>query len=116
MPGIPNPPGLDYARLARTFELLAEHEERQAKGRRLAKTKHEELHKLLAAKGGHVYGGRIPMNDAEHAAVDRLLNRHGGQGFLTRRDPGNTGPVLVHVGDTVYEVAADGRAKKKAVV
>jgi hypothetical protein len=54
--------------------------------------------------------GRIPLNQKEHNTVEKLLA--GGTGGLTRRDPGNTGPVVVHTPDAVYEVAANGRTKK----
>jgi hypothetical protein len=54
--------------------------------------------------------GRIPLNEQEHNTVERLLA--GAAGALTRRDPGNTGPVIVHTRDAVYEVGATGRAKK----
>lgn len=40
--------------------------------------------------------GRIPMSDDEHAALKALLAKHGGEGVtLTRRDPGDSGPLLV---------------------
>lgn len=62
--------------------------------------------------------GRIPLTDAEHAAVNQLLAKHPEIAVsLTRRDPGETGPVLVHVGDDSYQVSAAGRIKKlKATV
>ncbi len=52
---------------------------------------------------------RIPMTEAENAAVDALIEKHGDelQGF-TRRDPGDTGPLLVHAGEDTYEIAEDG--------
>ncbi len=58
---------------------------------------------------GMVQEGRLPMNDAENAAIDALLAEHGGtvQGF-TRSEPGETGLLHVTIGDAVYEVAEDG--------
>lgn len=43
--------------------------------------------------------GRIPMSETESAAVDELLA--GRSGTITRRDPNESGPLLVEVdGDT----------------
>ncbi len=57
--------------------------------------------------------GRLPLNDAEHAAVDKLAGENEGASIsLTRRDPGETGPLLVHVDDVAYEVSDDGKRKK----
>ena len=57
--------------------------------------------------------GRLPLNAAEHAAVDSLLEQHPGQPIsLTRRDPGETGPLLVHVGDDTYQLDKRGRRRK----
>jgi hypothetical protein len=105
--------GLSTERKARAYTLLAEHEAAHASGGKLSHDDHRELHELLAAGGGHMYEGRIPMNDAEHKAVDKILASHDGMATLTRRDHGNTGPVLVDL-DTggLYEVASNGRTKK----
>ncbi len=46
---------------------------------------------------------RIHMSEKEAMAVDKLLAKHG-PGSLTRRDANESGPVLVHIGDHVYEV------------
>lgn len=57
--------------------------------------------------------GRIPMNDAENAAVEKLQSEHPDEPVsLTRRDPGESGPLLVHVGAMMWEVADDGKRKK----
>ena len=57
--------------------------------------------------------GRIPINDAEHAAVDKLIGENPDANVsLTRRDPGESGPLVVHVDDDSYEVADDGKRKK----
>ncbi len=56
--------------------------------------------------------GRIPLTAAEHAAIDKLLAKHG-DGSLTRRDPGETGPVLVHIGDDTWKVDEDGTTTKQ---
>lgn len=54
--------------------------------------------------------GRIPMSDTEQASLEELLATldEPPVGF-TRRDPGETGPVLVHLanGDAM-EVPSDG--------
>lgn len=55
--------------------------------------------------------GRIPLNPAEHEAVEQLLAAHVGNATLTRRDAGETGPLLVHIGDETYLVDAEGRAE-----
>lgn len=52
--------------------------------------------------------GRIPLNDQEHVAVEALLVEHGEQVSLTRRDPGETGPVVVTADDKVFHVHDDG--------
>lgn len=51
--------------------------------------------------------GRIPLNEHEGAAIDKLVEQHGDLSF-TRRDPGETGPLLVHIGDDIYEVDENG--------
>lgn len=57
--------------------------------------------------------GRAPMNEAENAAVDKLALEHEGKAMsLTRRDAGETGPLLVHVDDDSYEIAEDGKRRK----
>ncbi len=57
--------------------------------------------------------GRIPLEQAEHDAVDKLIADNPGVpiGF-TRRDSGETGPLLVTVDGTVYQVSAKGRVTK----
>lgn len=56
--------------------------------------------------------GRIPLTEREHKAVEKLLATHEGNATITRRDPGETGPVLVHLGDATYQISANGRTKK----
>ncbi len=57
--------------------------------------------------------GRIGLNDAEHAALDKLRGENeDAEISVTRKDTGETGPLLVHVGDDTYEVADDGKRKK----
>lgn len=58
-----------------------------------------------------LYPGRIPLNAAENAAVNELLAEHDGNAGLTRRDPNDTRPVLVHIGDQVFEVDGDGNVE-----
>jgi hypothetical protein len=57
--------------------------------------------------------GRIPLSAGEHRALDRLLEKHaGGPASITRRDPGETGPVLVHIGEETWQINAAGRTVK----
>jgi hypothetical protein len=56
--------------------------------------------------------GRIPHSQAEGAAIARLHDRHGREASLTRRDPGETGPLLIHIGEDSWEIDAQGKAKK----
>lgn len=57
--------------------------------------------------------GRIDGTEAEHAAVDKLIGEHDGESvFVTRRDPGDTGPMIVQVGDLAWEISEDGKRKK----
>ncbi len=59
--------------------------------------------------------GRIPAEQAEHEAVDKLIAKHPGAAVsLTRRDPDNSGALLVHVDDDTYTVAEDGKTRKVA--
>ena len=59
--------------------------------------------------------GRLPLNEAEHKAVDKLIAEHdGASASLTRRDPGETGPLLVHVGEKTWEIDETGKRKKVA--
>jgi hypothetical protein len=58
--------------------------------------------------------GRIPLTAAEHDAVEALIAKHPDEAVsITRRDPGETGPVLVHVGDATYEISQTGRASTR---
>lgn len=53
------------------------------------------------------------MNPEETAAVGKLQSENPDATIsLTRRDPGETGPLLVHVDDDSYEVDEDGKRKK----
>ncbi len=58
--------------------------------------------------------GRMPLNEAEHAAIDALIAEHGGEAVrsFTRTEPGETGPICVTVGEDEYEVAEDGTTVK----
>jgi len=58
--------------------------------------------------------GRIPLHPAEHEAVEKLIAKNPDEAVsVTRRDPGNTGPLLVHVGESTYLVGEDGRPRKQ---
>ena len=58
--------------------------------------------------------GRLLLNRAEHNAADKLAEENPSESVsMTRRDPGETGPLLVHVGDATYLVDETGRARKQ---
>ena len=58
--------------------------------------------------------GRLPLNEAEHAAVAKLTAKNPDAPVsLTRRDPGESGPLLVHVGDSTHIVSEDGKTQKQ---
>jgi hypothetical protein len=57
--------------------------------------------------------GRIPLSKEEHVAIEKLLRENDGAAIsLTRRDPGETGPVLVHVADVTYQIDENGHRRK----
>ncbi len=58
--------------------------------------------------------GRMPLNEAESAAIDKLVEKHGGEAVqsFTRIEPGETGALHVTVAGDVYEVAEDGKTRK----
>lgn len=61
-----------------------------------------------------LHEGRLPVNPAEHDAVETLIAKNPDDSVsLTRRDPGETGPLLAHVGDATYLVDDNGRARKQ---
>ena len=51
-----------------------------------------------------LHEGRIPLTPAESEAITKLETEHGPCEGLTRRDPGESGPVLVTIAGEVYEV------------
>ena len=54
--------------------------------------------------------GRVPLSEAENEAVDALISKNEGEPVsLTRRGPGETGPLLAHVGDASYEIDDTGK-------
>lgn len=59
-----------------------------------------------------IFNGRIPLADKERAAVDELLKKRDVRASVTRRDPGESGPLIVHVDDDVYVVAKNGKTTK----
>lgn len=98
---------------ARMWDLLAQHEE-LPEGEHHPQETQAELHSLLSRSGSLIAPGRIPLNAAEHAAVDKLAAKHPDAPLgLTRRDPGNTGPLLVHAVDAAYLVSEQGKATKQ---
>lgn len=57
-----------------------------------------------------LHAGRIPLNPSERDAVNDLIGTHQGTAIsLSRRDPDESGPLLVHIDDDAFEVFADGR-------
>ena len=59
--------------------------------------------------------GRIPMNEAEHAAIDKLAGEHAGESVgVTRRDPGETGPLIATVAGIEYLINDDGTRRKQS--
>lgn len=56
---------------------------------------------------------RIPVSEKEHAAIEKLQEKHKDQNLtLTRRDPGESGPIVVHAGDDSYTISKAGKATK----
>ncbi len=64
--------------------------------------------------GEMLHEGRIPAEQAEHDAIDKLIadNPDASVSF-SRRDPDETGPLIVDVDDDRYEVSADGTTVKQ---
>lgn len=61
-----------------------------------------------------LHPGRLPMAAAEERALERLLAKHPTKPIsLTRRDPGENGPLLVHAGDRTYVIDAAGRTRRQ---
>jgi len=57
--------------------------------------------------------GRLPLSPAEHEAAETLIAKNPDEPVsMTRRDLGETGPLLVHVGDSTYVVDEAGRTRK----
>ncbi len=62
-----------------------------------------------------LHEGRIPAEQAEHDAIDKLRATHPDAAIsFSRRDPGETGPLVVDVDDDIYIVQADGKTRKQA--
>lgn len=65
----------------------------------------------------HLGIGRVPMNQEENAALDKLAGEHeeGTSFTVSREDPGNTGALLVqHPDGTTWRIAEDGKRRKLA--
>ena len=53
--------------------------------------------------------GRIQMSDVESSALDFLIAANADQPIsVTRRDPGDSGPLVAQVGDAQYEIDEAG--------
>ena len=57
--------------------------------------------------------GRLPLNEAEGTAIQKLVAKHDSSATLTRRDPSESGPVLVHIGDDTWLVSETGKVSKQ---
>lgn len=55
--------------------------------------------------------GRIPMSDAEHAGVEKLLGEHPGVSASLTRE-GDT--MLVQIKESIWQINTDGKRKKLA--
>ena len=110
-------PVLPFEQFGRMYQLLGQHEELHKEGKRHPHGKARELDDLLAQAGGHQRHGRIPLKDAEHAAVDKLLAKHDAPAGISRRDPGETGPVVVDIdGVGVWHIDSSGKTTKQKAV
>lgn len=59
-----------------------------------------------------VDNSRIPMSAGEEEAVDALIAANASASIsFSRRDPGETGPVVVQINNAVYEVGERGEVK-----
>lgn len=95
--------------------------------------KHRQAHATIALAGGALLGGApsgprnalvdetvrehdssLPLTPKETAAVDSLVSDHEIAPSLTRRDPGETGPVLAQFGDDTYQIDGGTVTKLKA--
>ncbi len=62
-----------------------------------------------------LHPGRTNLEQAESEAVDKLMEKHPDATVsFTRRDAGESGPLLVSVDEDVYVVQPDGATRKKA--
>lgn len=62
-----------------------------------------------------LFPGRIPLNAAETAALDELLAQSSGSVTITRRDPNDSGPVLVQLEDATWLINEDGSVEASDV-
>lgn len=59
--------------------------------------------------------GRIPMNEQEKKAVDKLLKEKTFRvAWVTRTQPGNTGPLALTLDDDVFVISDDGVVEEVA--
>lgn len=64
----------------------------------------------------HLGHGRIGMTDVESKALDGLVEEHGDPLGFTRRDPGNTGPLIIEwKGGKTFQIDANGRKRDLSV-
>lgn len=57
--------------------------------------------------------GKIPLSRREESAVSAVVAKHPGvTATLSRRDPGELGPVLVQIGESAYEIDSRGRSRR----
>jgi hypothetical protein len=51
-----------------------------------------------------IESGHIDVSEDERAALDELLEGKDVSATVTRRDPGETGPLLVHIGSVTFVI------------
>jgi len=51
------------------------------------------------------------MTERENEVLDMLLSEHGERAAVTRRDPGESGPLLVEINGNVWEIQKGGKVK-----
>jgi len=55
------------------------------------------------------------MSDAEHDALDALIAANEDVPIsVTRRDPGESGPLVAHIGDSLFEIDDAGKVTDAA--
>ncbi len=58
--------------------------------------------------------GRLPLNAAEHDAVEQLIGEHGPVS-ISRSEPGETGVLIVQAAGRTWRVQENGDTEEEAV-